>query len=443
MRLRMKQILLLSLVSTQILHAQQEMNLKDCITYSLSNHGSVKIYENQVDMTQERFTQGLSSYLPQINGTVTFDDNLKRQTTIIPAGALGPNPVAVQFGNQYTTNATVQADQVIYNQSLITSLQSFKEAKQLVKLQKEDNDIDVAYNTAAAYYQALIYKEQVRLLAENEKRFNDLLQIQELQFQKGVIQKIDVDRVKINLSNISSQKKMAESNLELMMNQLKTVMGMDISASLQIADSIQGNQQVGYEQRGMFNLKSIKDYQIQEKNVLVQKFDFKSKKMAFIPTLSFYARYGAQSFGNDFAESFKTWYDYAGLGLKLNISVFDGLQKYSLARQSKLNMLNEQENLKLLSNNLELQYKNALTNLENSYQTLQTTSENVILAKDVLNTTELQYKKGVATLSDLLNADYAYKEAESNYMNSLLRYMISRLDLEKSKGTLIDNIDKL
>jgi outer membrane protein TolC len=39
-------------------------------------------------------------------------------------------------------------------------------------------------------------------------------------------------------------------------------------------------------------------------------------------------------------------------------------------------------------------------------------------------------------MSDLLNAESSFKEAQTNYTNSLLNFLIAQLDLEKSKGTL-------
>jgi outer membrane protein TolC len=239
--------------------------------------------------------------------------------------------------------------------------------------------------------------------------------------------------VKINLSNIASRKKVAESNLQLSTNQLKNAMGMDINAELTIADSIAYDLDLDLQPKLTFDLQNVPDYQIQDKNITLQKFDYSRKKAGFIPTLSFYARYGAQSFSNDISTAFSQWYDYSVIGLKLNIPVFDGLRKYSVARQSKLSLLNMKENMKIISHNLELQYENASTQLLSSYNTLQLNQSNV----------ELEYKKGAASLTDLLNSDYAYKESESNYMSSLLRYLLARLDVEKSKGTLKDNIEKL
>jgi len=58
------------------------------------------------------------------------------------------------------------------------------------------------------------------------------------------------------------------------------------------------------------------------------------------------------------------------------------------------------------------------------------------VAREVYNNTTLQYQQGIANMSDLLNAESSFKEAQTNYTNSLLNFLIAQLDLEKSKGTL-------
>ena len=64
------------------------------------------------------------------------------------------------------------------------------------------------------------------------------------------------------------------------------------------------------------------------------------------------------------------------------------------------------------------------------------------IAKEVFESSSLEYQKGVSMLSDVLNADYSYKEAQSNYMNSLINFLGTRLEYEKSKGNLKNYINQ-
>src|SRR3954466_8421308 len=165
-------VLLVCIFTVPVFNAQNlSMTLKECIDYSLKNNLSNLIYDNQIRIAEKQKMEGISGYLPQVNGTGTFDDNIKRQVTVIPAGAFSPTDMKVQFGNQYNANAVLQADQVIYDQGLIAGLKASKPTIELAELKKVRNDDDLIYNTAVSYYQVLSFKEQIKLLEQNEKKF--------------------------------------------------------------------------------------------------------------------------------------------------------------------------------------------------------------------------------------------------------------------------------
>jgi outer membrane protein TolC len=434
------------LLGSSSLSAQEakQMNLKDVIQYSLQNHPSNAVYSNGIKVAKQQALEALSSYLPQVNGTGTFDDNLKRQITIIPAGVFSPVDIRVQFGNQYSTNVYGQLDQTIYDQSLINGLKANKPNTELAALRKKQNDDVLIYNTATAYYHVLIYQEQEKLLTENEKKLQEILNIQKLQYEKGVIKKVDYDRVRVSFNSIQSQKKLAQTNIDLALNELKNAMGMPMDAALSIADSLNFASDVPpVPSSTAYDVKNTWDYRIQTQNILLQQIDVSRKQASALPTLSGYARYGAQAFGNDFGKEFSNWYDYSVVGLRLNVPIFSGLRRYSQIQESELNLANARLNLSISSSNLQLQMMNSNTQLLSSYNTLNTNKENLDLAKDVLQTTTLQYQQGVASSSDLLNSDFSLKEAQADYINSLYNYLISTLDIQKSQGTLSQYINQL
>jgi outer membrane protein TolC len=155
-----------------------------------------------------------------------------------------------------------------------------------------------------------------------------------------------------------------------------------------------------------------------------------------------YARYGGQSFGNEFDSSFGKWFDFSTIGLKVNIPMFSGYRKSSQLKQAEISLLNAKANYKLMSDNLSMLYHNSSAQLQKSQSDLGINRENLTFAKTVLESTTVEYEKGVATLSDLLNSDYSFKEAQSNYMTSLINVLSSRLEYEKSKGSLKSYINQ-
>jgi outer membrane protein len=427
-------------------HAQHEdgkFTLKKCILYSLENHPSSTIYANEVEMAKQKKKETLAAYLPQISGNISFDDNLKRQITVIPAGAFSPTETRLQFGNQYNTNAMLQLDQVIYDQTIFYASAANKANNDIAALNVLQNNEALIYNTATAYYQVLTSLEQEKLLLENEKKYEELLSVMKLQYEKGVVKKIDYDRVRVNLNNIRAQKAVYQTNRQMALNKLKFSMGMPLEIPLSIEPLVADSLEVEMPADSAFDMDKRTDLKIQSKNIVLQELDVKRKQALFLPTLNGYARYGGQAFGNEFGTAFNSWFDYSSVGLKLNIPIFSGMRKYSQLEQSRLSLINARENLKLSKENYTLQYQNAGTQLLSSYTNLLSNRENLLLAKDVFEATSLMYQKGSSQLSDFLNADYSYKESQMNYVSSLLSFFSARLDYEKSKGTLTSYIHQL
>ena len=85
---------------------------------------------------------------------------------------------------------------------------------------------------------------------------------------------------------------------------------------------------------------------------------------------------------------------------------------------------------------ISLDIENAKTQINNSLITINTQKENVDLAKSVLENTQNNYKYGLSTLTDLLDAEKAYADAQNNYTNALLEYKIAEIKLIKSRGEL-------
>ena len=178
-------ILMTSLLGTAAF--SQTFSLREAIDYSLKNHGSNVVQSNELEIAKQKSIGALAAYLPQVNATVGFDDNLQRQTTVIPGSAFGATEdKKVKFGNKFNTNAILQLDQTIYDQALLYGIKAGAPAQKIAELNKSKNDETLIYNTASAYAQILILKEQQKLLEANRKQYKELYDITKFRFDKGI-----------------------------------------------------------------------------------------------------------------------------------------------------------------------------------------------------------------------------------------------------------------
>ncbi|WP_276133952.1 TolC family protein [Polluticoccus soli] len=423
--------------------AQETYSLKQAIDYSLKNHGSNVIYKNEIQKVKLQSKEALSAYLPQVNANATFDDNLQRQTTILPGAMFGKTEdIAVQMGNKYNSTATIQLDQTIYDQAMIYGIKAGVPAKKIAELKQAKNNEELIYGTASAYSQILLLKEQQKLITANQDQYQQLYDITKFRFDKGVAKKVDMDRVVVQLNNIKAQQKQIQADIEVAYNSLKNAMGLPLNATLQIEDSLNYEK---YMQSAYDNLhvQDLIDYQLQDQSIALQELDVKRKQAASLPTLSGYARYGQQGFGNTVGDATSDWHTFSAVGLKLNVPLFSGQRRQAQLQQSKLELQNAKQNQELNEAGLQLQFQNAARQLQENMTTLSANRSNMNLAKTVYETSQFEYSKGVSSIADLLNADFSYRQAQANYMTSLLNLVSNRLEYERAKGTVTQFVNQL
>jgi outer membrane protein len=440
-----KVVALLLLLSTTALlpaWAQTNWTLKNCIDYGLQHFGTVKIAQYQVENANQQARQALGLYLPQVSGSATFTDNVKLQTSIIPAGPLSPEPIRLTFGQKYQNNVSAQLSQPIYDRSLLLGLQARKPNEQLAELNNRQTREDVIYNITSNYYQVFISQQQIALLKDNLERTQQVLDILKLQRDNGVIQPVDYTNTEVSFNNTRSQLSLAENDVTLALNRLKYQMGLAQDQPLTLSDSLLLKVAPVVEQT-QFDAKNLVTFQQAETNLSLQRLQLQRIRAGYMPSLNFTANYGTLNFANQFDNAFKNFIGYGSIGLRLNVPIFDGFQRDSQVQQAKLTVLTQEAQQRLNTSSYQLQFSNAQSQIQRAKLNAENDERTVKLAQEVYNITTLQYKQGTKPLTDLINADNSYRQAQSNYINSLINFYQARLDLEQSQGTLLTFYNQL
>lgn len=437
-------VLLVSLSITASLPgwAQTSWSLKKCIDYGLQHFGTVKIAGYQVETANQQARQALGLYLPQVSGSASFTDNVKLQTSVIPAGPLTPEPIRVVFGQKYQNNVVAQATQPIYDRALLLGLKANKPNQQLAELNNRQTREDVIYNITSNYYQVFISQQQIALLKDNLERTQQVLNILKLQRDNGVIQPVDYTNTEVSYNNTRSQLSLAENDVNLALNRLKYQMGLSQDQPLTLSDSLLMKVAPVVEQIP-FDAKKLVTFQQAETNLALQRLQLQRIRAGYMPSLNFTANYGTLNFANQFSNAFKNFIGYGSIGLRLNVPIFDGFQRDAQVQQAKLTVLTQEEQQRLNSSAYQLQFSNAQSQIQKAKLNAENDERTVKLAQEVYNITTLQYKQGTKPLTDLINADNSYRQAQSNYINSLINFYQARLDLEQSQGTLLTFYNQL
>lgn len=431
--------LLLVVSFSAVLGQQSPMTLKNCIEYGLKNHRSNVVSENDIRSNQAKIQEIRAAYLPVVNINGSLDNNLKVQQSVIPGALFGSSEdIRVAFTKKYNTLVTAQVDQTVYDPSLMASFKANQYSRQQVQLNKENNDETIIYNVSSAYYQVFVNRQQVEYLLEDLDTYQQQLAVAKLKVDKGVMMDVDLNKIQVSYNNTLSQLHAAESNVALAENQLKNAMGMLLSDSIRIDTTAQVRQTATLStlvNSTDFAVTNRTDYKLSMVNISLLSVEEKRIRATGFPKLTAYARYGGNAFGDHLSESFSLT-SFSAIGLKLSIPLFDGLKRNGQARQAKYDVLNAIENMSIDRQDASLEYENIRTQLIEAQSSMDNDRRTLTLAQSVFETTDLQYQKGVTDLTDWLETQRSLKEAQSNYLNSIFKFYLSLVDIEKAKGTL-------
>ncbi|MCT3914441.1 transporter [Elizabethkingia anophelis] len=433
-------LVIISILSCFECFAQKTFTLKECVDYTLSKHHSVQLYKNKISIAKVQSLQSLGLYLPSVNVSAALVDNLKLQTTVLPAGVLGPTPREIELGTKYNTNFGIDISQPIYDASKLMSIKGSKSGIEFSEIQKLQNDENLIYNTSVSYFQYLIFQQQLDILKTNELKYSEMVKVLEYQHSKGMVLERDVDRVRVNLNTTRYQIEDTRTKERLALNVLKNAMGMELNDSLKISDMMNFEDFIVRPLDGDFDVSNLYANKLGELSVVLQKYDVRSKRASFLPTLSAVAKWGNQSLSSSFSNVFSNWNDYSYVGLSFNVPLFTGLRRRNFLKESELKLYNEELNLAMSRENMRLEFDNSKSSVVSSYSLYQSNKDNMALAEKVLKVTDYQYQRGVVSLTDYLNDDSSYKASQSSYINSLYTLMISQLSYEKSRGKLYEFI---
>lgn len=437
--------LLLSICfSSQITFAQTTLSLEDALTYALSNGEAVR--KAKLDILQGAFKvkEVRAGALPQIDGTVTLNNNILSQQFLLPAAIMGGEPgefVAVKAGTTWSSLAQVQLNQQIFNQQVFAGLRAARASEEYYRLAAQLAEENIIQQVATNYYQVIITRQQLAVIDANIDRVLKLENIVSSQYEVGLAKKIDLDRVKVNSSNLKTQRQELLNSVSQQENLLKYYMGMPVTEQIVIPEaSLKALEETvqGRISDANFNVNNLSSYLVLKKQEELLNFQRKAFLAEFYPKLSLGANYMYNTQSNKFNlyTNNALNYDMSAVTLTLKFPIFDGGAKRAKLRQADIDIEKTQVDIEDSSNALQMAYENAKMQIKNSLSTIETQNDNKVLAEEVYHSTENNYHNGLASLTDLLDAETELVSAQNSYNQALLNYKVAEIELIKSQGNI-------
>lgn len=434
-RLNLLKVLLFGIILfTGFITKAQTLTLEQCIDTALLYNRSIRLSEQDINLATEKNKEAKANLIPKLNGMTDYRYYTDLPYQLMPAAAFGGAEGTykeVQFGVPQSLNANLQLTVPLYNPLVISAIKTSGVANELSRIQKLKTDEEVVIEVSNAYYNAQILLNQLAFLDSNIINTNKLVQTTLLLYQQQIAKGTDVDRLKLQLDQLSNQRNTVFSQHQQVINVLKFLMGKPISDSIEV--TLRGRSAIEAD----FQPQITTDMLIIDKKIALNSSELKGLKNTRLPSLGVYGVYGTTGFGNTGPNSFFNFHPIGYVGAQLSIPLFSGtVTRHKIVQKrieiDKSNILKEQitEKTKLDRINAEMQYVLANKNIA-------TVNVQIELAKKIYDNTVLQNKQGMASITDLLMADNALRESQQNFIVALINLRKAELEFKHVTGNLI------
>jgi outer membrane protein len=421
--------------------AAHAFSIHQAVEYAKKNNVQVKNALLDVQIQYQTNKDVTSAAYPQVNGSFSFVDNIKTPISLIPAEFFGGTPGTFEkfpFGIKYNATAGISLDQLLFDGQVFVGLQARKTIVDFSQKNVEVTEEMIKANIYKIYYQLVVGKTQIELLDANTERLEKLLHDTREIYKNGFAEKLDVDKVSVQLANVQTEKTKALNQINNGYLGLKLLMGMPVRDSLVLTDTISYDQvREGLPSITGFKYSDRKEYQYAELGIKLNEYNIKRYKLSRFPTVSLnsYYNYNAQRPKFNFFRGGE-WFPVSAITLRVDVPIFKGFSIKAKIEKAILELQksnNEKETLKLsIDNDIEI----AKNNFSTAISTLDFQKKNMELAIEVYEQTRKKFESGVGSNIEINAAQTDLKAAQTNYINALYDAIIAKTDYLKAIGKL-------
>ncbi len=445
--------------------AQQknELSIKQCVDYAGKNSATVKNALLDIQIQKQVNRQVTALALPQVNGSigathyfdipvqslpnfispatyqVLVDEQVKNgagnNITFPNGGNFGT--IAAQFGVPWTASGGVDVSQILFDGQVFVGLKARSVVLEFAKKNAEVTGEQIKANVHKIYYQLVVGKKQITALDANIERFEKLLFDTKEIYKNGFAEKLDVDKVTVQLNNIKTEKLKIENMLAAGNSGLKFIMGMPQKEELVLTDSLSEDELKANILNESYNYQDRKEIQLLGIAEKLGDYNIKRYKLSKIPTIAAFASYSKNAQRSSFNFFNKgDWFSTSLAGIKIAIPIFDGNRKNALIQQSRYELQKTKNNIEQLKQVIDYDVEQAKIKMTSALLTMDNQKKNIELAEKVFNTTKKKYEQGLGSNQEIYNAQTELKVAQTNYYSSLYDAISAKIDWLKTAGKL-------
>lgn len=394
------------------------LNIEECINIALENNLGYRISQSKVEVKEEQVkeTRGAT----KINAK--FQGGYIRMNEAPDMESIAEGDFSYLYSSGYGVPLiSVNISKVLYSGGKLKTLVELAEAEQSIAVNElEANKQELIYRVTEAYYRVLQAEGLKRVSEQALTQIKAHLETSQSLLAEGMIAPIDLNRINSQLSHLEHNLIRAENGYMLAVYNLNSIMGIALETIIQLQDSLSYeaceitlDEALNTAWQSRPEIHNINQQRIiMEGMVDIAK---SNRRPQIVMNM----------------ESGLTGWQVAVIG---EVPIFDGGVNKSKIKQAEINLYQVEQNRKQVEQLIEFEVRSAFLNMKEAEKLVKVTEQGIKDSMESFRIAQVKYNEGIATNIEVIDAQSALIEAETNHLNALHDYNTSRAALIKAMG---------
>jgi len=399
-----------------------KVSLKDAVDMALKASEDVQISENEIARSTSEFREEKAEIFPHISGLVTWSNNYEY-----------PDIAATAATKDYSLDLGITIDQTLWDFGRISSaIKAVEKELETSQWNKKVTKDEVVYIARIAYYNTCLVKRTLEITEESYKNAQENKKILENRAASGRVSKYD----NIKISSDIAARLPAVSTARAGYNSALQTLKMIIGVSPEVAVGISHDYEEEYRKLQIEFL--VDKMQVDQPTVkaleaaiAANEYTVREMKAEYLPEISAFSTWNHKGVGNDSSMGSNSLDDYGVLGIKVDLSIWEGGSRKEELEQARIDKSNsellKQKEMKSLLREL-------YTTVEEYHEFIKTLDANmdaVRLAQEAFKMSQDLFRSGQISVTDLNDSELLLTQGKLNKERTLFNINATLAKIEK------------
>ncbi|MDW7679550.1 MAG: TolC family protein, partial [bacterium] len=350
----------------------------------------------------------------------------------IPPMSIGGEGKKITIGQYDNYGATLSLQQPIFTGGKIKNAFNIAQiSSRVAESDYQKSKSDLILNVEKSYWTVIQIQEFAKVAQEAVDLMQAHLQDLDNMYQVGMVTNNDLLLAKVQLSNARLNLIKANNGVKMAKTGFCSVIGIPLTTDVVLSDTLNYQPLAGVDLRQSIQNALINrpEKQTMNLNIKMAKKGVSITKAGYYPNIFVVGNYNYKRPDREYNPDFYTSWN---ISLLAQLNLFDWGESSLKVQEARNRLVQLQQVDRQLEDGINLEVTQSFLALNEAKEKIEATKINVEQAKENYRVTDEKFKQGLATNTELLDANILLTKAKTDYISAKIDYKIATASLRKA-----------